>query len=443
MYQQHFDLRELPFSIAPDPRFLYMSAQHREALAHLAYGMNAEGGFILLTGEVGMGKTTVCRCLLDQIPENVDVAFILNPKMTVEELLATICDELGIMYPQGNTSVKIFIDRINSYLLDAFAGGRKTILIIEEAQHLDAEVLEQIRLLTNLETSRQKLLQIIMIGQPELREILSRPEMLPLSQRITARYHIGPLPKNEISAYVRHRLSVAGAQGRIFPDSLSGILYRLSGGIPRLINVICDRALLGAYVQGKGSVDRKTLLKAAQEVLGQHEVNRYRKRKMRWMAAGFVLVFCGAAIAGAVYHYKGGLPVFTPEVVSKETAGHTEMNVADRLEWPSEKPLESSKHSAYEAIFQEWNIQYEKKVSGDICRQALGNGLDSKLSSIEDLKNGSWIRSNDDDLVRRVKKFQLAAGLVPDGIVGSHAIILLNNKSGSDEPLLTRNSEVH
>ncbi|HDO25210.1 MAG TPA: AAA family ATPase, partial [Nitrospirae bacterium] len=170
MYKEYFGLEELPFSIAPDPRYLYMSEQHREALAHLVYGISSDGGFVLLTGEVGTGKTTVCRCLLEQIPENTEIAFVLNPKLTVEELLATICDEFGVSYPEGNTSIKVFVDLINLFLLDALSKGRKTVLIIDEAQNLSADVLEQLRLLTNLETNQRKLLQIILLGQPELRE---------------------------------------------------------------------------------------------------------------------------------------------------------------------------------------------------------------------------------------------------------------------------------
>src|SRR4030066_1662867 len=165
MYKEHFMLKELPFSIAPDPRYLYMSNQHREALAHLVYGISRDGGFILITGEVGTGKSTVCRCLLEQIPPNFAIALILNPQLTVIELLATMCDDLCIEYPKGNTSIKVFIDCVNAYLLDAHSKGRKTVIIIEEAQNLSTEVLEQVRLLTNFETTKQKLLQIVMLGQ--------------------------------------------------------------------------------------------------------------------------------------------------------------------------------------------------------------------------------------------------------------------------------------
>ncbi len=259
MYQSHFGLAEAPFSIAPDPRFLYLSHRHQEALAHLLYGVRGEGGFVLLTGDVGAGKTTVCRCLLDQIPESCDVAYIFNPRLTVEELLSTICAEFRIACPPGNASIKVFVDCLNEHLLAAHARGRHAVLIIDEAQNLSAEVLEQMRLLTNLETSQRKLLQIILIGQPELATMLARPELRQLAQRIVARYHLGPLTRAEITTYVRHRLEVAGATRQPIPASLMGRLYRLSGGVPRVINVICDRALLGAFVQGKERVDSTTL----------------------------------------------------------------------------------------------------------------------------------------------------------------------------------------
>ena len=266
MYQSYFGLAEEPFSIAPDPRYLYMSQRHQEALAHLLYGVNAGGGFVLLTGEVGAGKTTVCRCFLEQIPASCDVAYIFNPKLTVAELLSTICAEFGIACPPGNTSIKVYIDCINTYLLDAHAKGRHTVLIIDEAQNLSADVLEQLRLLTNLETNQRKLLQIILLGQPELAAMLAQPELRQLAQRVIARYHLGPLDRHEVAAYVLHRLEVAGAQRQLFPAALMGSLYRLSRGIPRIINVLCDRALLGAYSQSKERVDRATLKQAAYEV---------------------------------------------------------------------------------------------------------------------------------------------------------------------------------
>ena len=216
MYIEHFGLKEIPFSIAPDPRYLYMSDGHREALAHLLYGMNSDGGFVLLTGEVGTGKTTVCRRLLESVPQDAEIAFILNPKLTVSELLASVCDEFGVSYPEGNASIKVFVDRISAYLLGACESGKRAVLIIEEAQNLSPEVLEQLRLLTNLETDRRKLLQIILLGQPELREILGRPELRQLSQRITARYHLGPLSKKRPAGIFPIALASRAAEPNCF-----------------------------------------------------------------------------------------------------------------------------------------------------------------------------------------------------------------------------------
>lgn len=271
MYKEYFGLKEEPFSIAPDPQFLYMSERHREALAHLIYGMQADSGFVLLTGEVGTGKTTVCRCLLGQIPENSDIAFIINPKLSVAELLETLCDELEISYPEGNSSVKVFIDLINAHLLNANSQGKRTVLIIDEAQNLSVDVLEQIRLLTNLETDKRKLLQVIMLGQPELNQMLAQQELRQLAQRVTARYHLEPLSQNEIEGYLCHRLAVAGVERPLFPLKTVNKLYGLSGGVPRLINVLCDRALLGAYVKGENIVSPILLSEAATEVFGRSD----------------------------------------------------------------------------------------------------------------------------------------------------------------------------
>jgi len=268
MYTEHFGFREPPFSIAPDPRYLYLSKQHREALAHLIYGVRT-GGFVLLTGEVGTGKTTVCRCLLEQLPARVQVAYIVNPGLTERELLATICDEFRIARQQRAVNNKALIDAINAFLLRAHAAGRNPVLIIDEAQGLSPGVLEQIRLLTNLETSRRKLLQIILIGQPELKHLLATRQMRQLSQRITARFHLEALPGAEIAAYVNHRLRAAGVARPVFTSGALRLLARLSGGIPRLINVICDRALLGAWCEGRHEVSRRILRRAAAEVLGR------------------------------------------------------------------------------------------------------------------------------------------------------------------------------
>ncbi|NNJ73181.1 MAG: AAA family ATPase, partial [Enterobacterales bacterium] len=263
----YFGLSGKPFSIAPDPRYLFMSEQHREALAHLVYGVGEGGGFVLLTGEVGTGKTTVCRCLLEQLPDNTQLAFILNPKLSATELLETVCDELHIETPE-NPSLKDLNDRLNAYLLDSHATGKNTVLMIDEAQNLSTEVLEQIRLLTNLETNKQKLLQIILIGQPELKDLLAKHELRQLAQRITARYHLRPLTQEECPAYIHHRLSVSGYQDHLFEDKAIEELYRRTGGVPRLINVLCDRAMLGAYAKNRKTVDAKMIKHAASEIMG-------------------------------------------------------------------------------------------------------------------------------------------------------------------------------
>ncbi len=250
MYQAFFGLNEIPFSIAPNPQFLFLSDRHREALTHLTYGLGETGGFVLLTGEVGTGKTTVSRCLLKQLPETTDTAFILNPSLTELELLATLCDELGIQYGDKPT-LKQLTDLISQFLLNNHQQGRHTLLIIDEAQHLRAEVLEQLRLLTNLETDTKKLLQIILIGQPELQQLLQRQELRQLAQRITARYHLMPLTQEEVGLYVQHRLQVAGRHQPLFSSSAIKALHKYSGGIPRLVNLLCERALMAAYGRGE------------------------------------------------------------------------------------------------------------------------------------------------------------------------------------------------
>lgn len=277
MYNEYFGFREAPFSIAPDPRYLFMTEQHREALAHLVYGVSSQGGCMLLTGEVGTGKTTVCRGLLEHVPENSNLALVFNPKVTAIELLETVCDELKIEYPDSGNTIKTYIDRLNKFLLEAHARGEKTVLIIDEAQNLDSTVLEQLRLLTNLETDQKKLLQIIILGQPELLDILSREDMRQLAQRITARFHLKALSRQEIKAYVSHRLAIAGQNAQLFPEETIKKLYQLSKGIPRLINILCDRALLGAYVQDETYVSSKTLDKASKEVFGELKTARSAK----------------------------------------------------------------------------------------------------------------------------------------------------------------------
>src|SRR5215207_8573922 len=275
MYAKFFGLQHEPFSIAPDPRYLFMSERHREALAHLLYGVRGGGGFVLLTGEIGAGKTTVCRCFLEQIPKRCNVAYIFNPKLTVEELLKTICDEFGIPAPHagpGVATVKDYVDALNQFLLKTHSVGQNNVLIIDEAQNLSAEVLEQLRLLTNLETNERKLLQIVLIGQPELRTMLERPDLEQLAQRVIARFHLKALSSKETEHSIRHRLSVAGMTRSIpFDRKALQRIHEIARGVPRRINLLCDRSMLGAYAHGKNTVDGEVVEKAAREVFGRSE----------------------------------------------------------------------------------------------------------------------------------------------------------------------------
>jgi general secretion pathway protein A len=297
MYAPFFGLKHEPFSIAPDPRYLFMSERHREALAHLLYGVKgAGGGFVLLTGEIGAGKTTVCRCLLEQIPKRCNVAYIFNPKLTALELLKTVCDEFHVPYQHegaGNPTVKDYLDPLNDFLLKTHAVGLNNVLIIDEAQNLSAGVLEQLRLLTNLETNERKLLQIVLIGQPELRAMLARPELEQLAQRVIARYHLDALSEEETAKYLRHRLGVAGlTTANPFSRRAMRRIHQRARGVPRRINLLADRALLGAYADGVARVDKAIVDKAAAEVFGPDERLLWLRRAAPWgigVAAGAVL----------------------------------------------------------------------------------------------------------------------------------------------------------
>ncbi|MDB5765169.1 MAG: peptidoglycan-binding protein [Herminiimonas sp.] len=322
MYTQFFRLNQAPFSIAPDPRYLFMSERHREALAHLLYGVGSGGGFVLLTGEIGAGKTTVCRCFLEQIPADCNVAYIFNPKLTVNELLQSICDEFNIAFRHegpGGPTVKDYVDVLNSHLLAAHAEGRNNVLIIDEAQNLTPDVLEQLRLLTNLETNERKLLQIILIGQPELRAMLARPELEQLAQRVIARYHLDSLSAEETERYILHRLSIAGMiDAPPFQKKLLRKIHQLTQGVPRRINLLCDRALLGAYAEGKHEADHGIVRKAAREVFGNDRLPVPAKRQ-RWRYAASGLA-AGAIIAGVVAWTVGNASYMNTAAARKTAA---------------------------------------------------------------------------------------------------------------------------
>ena len=317
MYSKHFGLAQDPFSIAPDPRYLFMSERHREALAHLLFGVAGStggsgataggtgGGFVLLTGDIGTGKTTICRCFLEQIPAGCHVAYIFNPKLTVTELLQSICEEFHIVVADAASSpptVKHYIDALNTFLLQSHAAGQSSVLIIDEAQNLSPDVLEQLRLLTNLETNERKLLQIVLIGQPELRTMLARPELEQLAQRVIARFHLNALSEPETTQYIQYRLAVAGHVGALPFDRPSlRRIHALARGVPRRINLLCGRALLGAWATGLHGVDRRVVDKAAVEVFGPERASApINRRPLIAYALGGLGVLAGAALTGAL-----------------------------------------------------------------------------------------------------------------------------------------------
>ena len=401
MYLEHFNLTERPFSITPDPRFLYMSARHREALAHLLYGLGDGGGFVQLTGEVGTGKTTICRCLLEQIPENVDLAVVLNPKVTAIELIATVCDELGIDYDADNVSIKSLTDVLNRYLLDAYARGRHTVLIIDEAQNLSADVLEQVRLLTNLETATQKLLQIILIGQPELRTLLGREDMRQLAQRVTARYHLEPISREETGAYIRHRLQICGSSQTLFNKRAVDKIQHLSGGIPRLINVLCDRSMLGAFVEGRAQVDAKVVKKAASEVLAENEDEKEGSSRLPLLLGLLSILLIIGLAAGYQSWKRAEVAAMATDVAGEVPASVTASDAPDEavaamepqqpaeelaeaveeeLEHPSLAALlteadSSYSRSAWTELFALWSVVLPESVTPDFCDFARQYGL--------------------------------------------------------------------
>lgn len=297
IYLQHFALAREPFSIVPDPGFLYPSIYHRQAVAHLKYGLDREGGFILLTGEVGTGKTTLTRTMIKRIPPHVRVAYILNSKLNVADVLASICDELDIALPNTTelsltkqSFTKQCIDALNRDLLAAHTDGKKTLIVLEEAQNLTPEVLETLRLLSNLETSTHKLLHILLVGQPELLDILAQQDLRQLNQRVVSRFHLSPLDKDDISNYINHRLHRAGAKRPIFDTGCAAALFNLTGGVPRLINLVCHQSLVAAYSTGAQTVSPKLVKQAATEILSEPKKSLVTKTALLGLIAGLVLI---------------------------------------------------------------------------------------------------------------------------------------------------------
>ena len=299
MYTHYFRLKEKPFSIAPDSRFVYMSEQHSEALAHLLYGISSDDCFVLLTGDVGMGKSTVCRCLLEQLPQGTDVAVVANPCISVLELLATICTELAIEVDGEVDGEQPYLDALNAYLLEAHVKGRVVALIVDEAQNTSLDQLEQLCSLATLESEDRQLLKIVLIGQTELSQILNQQDASQISKYITSRYHLLALDLKSSAAYMQHRLAVAGAQEKIFSKAALLRVFELSHGIPRFIDVLCDEALQTTYLRKKYLVTAGDVDKASEKVLGnvvEKKIEITRKQLWAKVLCGLMLflVFGGA-----------------------------------------------------------------------------------------------------------------------------------------------------
>jgi len=384
MYTSFFGLNEKPFTITPDPRYLFMSERHGEGLAHLVYGVTESGGFIQLTGEVGTGKTTLVRTLLGQIPAEVDIALILNPQLSAVEFLTAICEELSVALPTERFSSKALVDALNQHLLDAHARGRRVILLVDEAQNLSEAVLEQLRLLTNLETARQKLLQIILIAQPELREKLAQQSLRQLAQRVTGRYHLEPLSRDETSTYIDHRLKVAGALTEIFDPAAKREVYRLSGGVPRVVNVICDRALLGAYSRETRTVSKRMVRKAAAEVSGQTVPSMLVKWLMPAIGVASLAIAClivwrslddpDTDVESAVAPVASASAEVTAEDANVGSASDIEEVVLINSDALDELLADTDDRTGFAHLLSLWNVDYDPEL-GSACEQAKAAGL--------------------------------------------------------------------
>jgi general secretion pathway protein A len=414
VYTDFFGLNEKPFAITPDPRYLYMSARHTDALAHLFYGISESGGFIQLTGEVGTGKTTLIRSLLEQLPEKADIALILSPQLTTIEFLQAIIDELHCP-PSAERTVKAQIDALNAHLMEAHAAGRRVVLIVDEAQTLSPELLEQVRLLTNLETAKQKLLQIILIGQPELRDVLDRSDMRQIAQRITGRYHLEPLAKVDTEAYVEHRLRVAGAQRDIFTAGAVRALHRCSRGIPRLINVIADRALLAGYTRDRRTIDAALVRAAAAEVFGNRRTSAYWWPALTATAGAAALLFgvssldfrrseapTAAMPPPAVAPLAAALPSAAPSANVTLAPDSPATRVEDPPAPPPAPPtlrdllaapgFDLGADAAVGELLTLWGAPYDPR-RGEACRQAEEQGLRclyQNRGSLGELRRLNW-----------------------------------------------------
>lgn len=389
MYLDYFGFDEPPFSITPDPRFVFLSKKHEESLAHLVYGISRGGGagFVQLTGEVGTGKTTISRLLLEKIPEKTNIALILNPTVTPLELIQNICKELKVSMRGIKGKLNTLIDKLNTYLLKSWAEGENTVVIIDEAQNLPRDTLEQLRLLTNLETNTHKLLQIILIGQPELRSTMRRNDLRQLAQRITARYHLMSLSEQETFEYLQFRINTAGGDQSIVSRSVSNNVYKMTGGVPRLINILLDRALLAAYSEDKKQLSHKHIKIAAAEVMPE-TINNGLQQHWKIVAA---ILFMLALIPIGIYLNK--------------TITH-DINTIYPIEAPKKEVsfVPATTQKAWQHYLQLWEASNDKNWQKAQCPNSKDTGMacirrQGNLKQIQKLNHPVLIQLEDENLV--------------------------------------------
>ena len=419
IYLNHFGLNCEPFSIVPDPGFLYPSSRHRQAVAHLKYGLDREGGFILLTGEVGIGKTTLTRTMLKRLPAHVRVAYVLNSKLVVTDVLASICDELSIKITKKKdlSFSKTCIDALNQDLIRAHADGKKTLVVIEEAQNLSTEVLETLRLLSNLETTTQKLLHILLVGQPEFLQILAQKDQRQLNQRVVSRFHLLPLAKSEVANYVNHRLHRAGANRSLFDNAALGTLFRLTKGVPRLINLICHHSLLAAYATGAKTVSADLVKKASVEILGDQPATG--KMTSRWLWAGILslALVLGVVLLNTEKFSNGQLATSDAVSLSQSIENTIEkLNKANPSSGVADQSLslvELPVANPFVALFAVWSIETGALFSEEeVAAMATYHGL-----RVEKLVAADW------DSVKIIDRPGVVWLKDSKGIITSHVLV--------------------
>lgn len=422
MYEQYFGLKEKPFSLTPDPRFLFMSADHRGALDHLLYGIQRREGFLAITGDIGTGKTTICRVLLERLDPGVQTALILNPLLNEREILSAILEDFGITYP-GQPPRKTLIDLLNLFLLDQAKSGGAAVLIIDEAQNLAPNVLEQIRILSNLETDQEKLLQIILVGQRELREKLESKALRQLNQRISVRYHLAPLSPEETVRYIEHRLTVAGAKGGIeFTAGAYQAIYHFSRGVPRLINLIADRALLAGYVAGSTCITKEMVSEGRQSIAGDRArtwatcrsvIGRYLQAPRIALGLSFLFgvfftaLLWGLGTFGPSWSAIGARFSFQQEAPI-EVAPSDRTPVADGLTLPTSQPDPAFPYSVWALPSQEGELSWKmgQHFEGGGLRVSVGQGPQEKGIGPSLLVGRFKTREEADDALKRMQMLE-------------------------------------